>query len=347
MSTVRAAAGFVLLTTALAAGARADSLTVGSSDAPWTYYLTGNDFSGLRSNLSAPSPAPTPTLNATFSASNASTLAPAPLAWTVADPTANTFNAATALAAPPSPSPSSSTGGAYDAFINFGTGNLPELSQLTVGSAQPWYDSPSVTKLFNGQAPNAAQQAQFTTDVLNDVKQTFALAGLSPKLTIDPTATANHTISVVSGVSYGPNAEAIGITDVGRNGFGFIDKLSYANTVTDLEWAVAHNVAHELMHAFGVAIHPDQTGTYVDAATATWSVLTDPNSTFSPAAASLIQATNFGAANASGALGTELMVDGDQEILAAPVPEPAAVAAWSLVVAVACLRARRRPGRPA
>jgi hypothetical protein len=44
---------------------------------------------------------------------------------------------------------------------------------------------------------------------------------------------------------------------VGGNGFSFIDKLSYATTPDQLAWAVAHNVAHELMHSFGVAIHPE------------------------------------------------------------------------------------------
>ena len=40
------------------------------------------------------------------------------------------------------------------------------------------------------------------------------------------------------------------------------------------------------MHAFGVSNHPDQTGTYIDAASATWDLLTNPNTTFSSGAVS-------------------------------------------------------------
>src|SRR5205823_4240354 len=142
---------------------------------------------------------------------------------------------------------------------------LPEASQLTVGAAQPWYNSPAVVKAFGG-TPSSGQQAQFQQDVLSDVRQTFALAGMNPKLTLDPSVSANHTISIASGLSYGDNPNAIGITDVGHSGFGFIDKLNYANNESDLAWAVAHNVSHELMHAFGLSTHPDQTGNYIDAA---------------------------------------------------------------------------------
>ena len=104
-----------------------------------------------------------------------------------------------------------------------------------------------------------------------------------PLLTTDPTVPAHHTLSVVSGLSYAANANAIGITDVGHDGFGFLDKLKLRDRLDELAWAVAHNVSHELMHAFGVATHADPTGTYIDSATATWGLLTDPQSTFSPA----------------------------------------------------------------
>ncbi len=229
-----------------------------------------------------------------------------------------------------------------DAYINFGaTGNYPEASLLTTGTAQPWYNSPAVSQAF-GHTPTAAEQSSFTTQVLADVNQTFALAGMHPNLTLDPTTPANHTISVASGLSYAPNANAIGITDVGNNGFSFIDKLNYANNPTDLEWAVAHNVSHELMHAFGIAIHPDQTGTFIDAATATWSLLTNPNTTFSPQAAALITATNFGSSvSTTSQVGNEtLRIDGDQEILA--VPEPATLAAWSVALIGIAVYQRRR-----
>ncbi len=217
-----------------------------------------------------------------------------------------------------------------DAFIDFGGSGYPEASVLTTGAAQPWYASPVVSQAF-GHTPSASERTAFASKVLTDLDTTYALAGLNPQITIDPTVPANHTISVVSGLSYAPNPNAIGITDVGHDGFGFIDKLRYATSPDQLAWAVAHNVAHELMHAFGVGIHPDQTGQYLDAASASWSLLTDPNAGLSPGAAKLIAATGFGPAVGSlsdpGRTGSG--IDGGQEILA--VPEPTALAAWFVV----------------
>ena len=214
-------------------------------------------------------------------------------------------------------------------------------STLTAGTIQPWYNSPSVTKFFGGSTPNTQQQAAFENQVLQGVQQTFAASSLFPKITLDPNTPANHTISIVSGASYGPNPNAIGITDVGRNGFDFIDKFSSASSLTDLETAVAKNVSHELMHAFGVGIHPDTTGTYIDAGTVSWSLLTNPNSTFSPAAVKLIAATGYGQ-NVTGSSTSAQLVDGQQEILAAPVPEPATVTIWIAGLAgLALLRHRR------
>lgn len=271
--------------------------------------------------VSIPTPAPIP-------------IQAAPIQPTVTAP--NTFS--TPLQVP------SNNGQTYDAFINLGSSGFLESNQLTTGNPQPWYASPTVQKLFNG-IPSADQQKQFTDQVLSDVQQTFSLAGLHPSITTNPNASANHTLSVVSGASYGPNGNAIGITDVGSNGFGFIDKLSYGNDINSLQWAVAHNVSHELMHAFGVGQHPDTTGNYIDAGTASWNLLTNPNATFSSGAVTAIQATNFGNVTSSvlGAQGLAKNVDGDQEILAAPVPEPATIAVWGLLTAGA-LACRRRKG---
>jgi hypothetical protein len=220
-----------------------------------------------------------------------------------------------------------------DAYLDFGTSSYPEQSALTVGTAQPWYDSSSVLKAF-GHMPDAQEQQSFINSVVSDVQQTFTLSGLTGanavSLTTDPNAGALHTLSIASGLSYAPNPDAIGITDVGANGFSFIDKLSYGTTPDQLEWAVAHNITHELMHAFDVAVHHDQTGTYLDAATASWSVLTNPSSVLSPAAVADIEAHNIGRnGSTSSVVGGELL-DGDQEILA-PVPEPATIAIWGLV----------------
>jgi hypothetical protein len=239
-----------------------------------------------------------------------------------------------------------------DAFLNFGTSSTyPEQSLLTVGTAQPWFDSPAVTKAF-GHAPSSQEQQDFVNSVVSDVQHTFAASGLTGpnavNVTTDPNAGALHTLSVVSGLSYAPNPNAIGITDVGANGFGFIDKLAYATTPQDLEWAVAHNITHELMHAFGVAVHHDQTGNFLDAATANWSLLASPDATLSSAAVGDIVAHNEGR-NATVSLGVGGQgIDGDQEILA-PVPEPATLIAWGLAGAALLVhrrwKARGRDGR--
>ena len=229
-----------------------------------------------------------------------------------------------------------------DAYINFGTSPAPESSTLTTGGAQPWYLSPAVEKVYGGNVPTAAQQASFTNMVLNDVKQTFNASGLNPTLTLDPNVAANHTMSVVSNTSYGPNPNAIGITDVGRSGFDFIDKLSYASTPDELATVLSKNISHELMHAFGVGSHPDSSGNYIDTGTATWSLLSNPNSTFSPAAVALINQTGFGVpGNGTGAQS----VEGAQEIT--PVPEPATWALWTIGGLAGVILHRRRMARAA
>jgi hypothetical protein len=230
--------------------------------------------------------------------------------------------AAPMMAAAPAP-----TGFTDDAFINMGDSGFIQGSQLTTGGAQPWYDSSLVRQLYNG-TPDAAQQAAFETAVLQRVEQTYALAGVPVKLTDDPNVSAAHTLSVVSNTEYSTNPGAIGITDVGNNGFGFIDKLVYAKSVDELEWAVAHNVAHELMHAFGVD-HHDTTGQVLDAAVTPWNVLVDPNTTFGQAAINDLMAQDFqkrwGPASSYGLQ----QVDPGHVITPAPVPEPATIALWS------------------
>lgn len=298
----------------------------------WTSFAAGGDrdvlsnMSGLSafplstSPVAASDPAPAPATNPVSNASGVPTLlAPAGL------------SSATA--------PAQSSASA-DGFINFGPGPYPDATSLTSGGAAAWYLSPAVEHVYGG-VPNAQQQADFTNQVLKDVQQTFSLSGLSPTLTTDPGANANHTLSVVSNTAYSPNPDAIGITNVGGNGFSFIDKLSGAQSVTELEWALAHNLAHELMHAFGVAVHHDQTGTYLDAATASWPLLTDPNTVFSPAAVQDILSHNYGRNSATGSLGAEL-IDGDQTILAQAVPEPATLALWGTLALGACALRRCR-----
>jgi hypothetical protein len=250
---------------------------------------------------------------------------------------------------------------APDAFLNFGNGAYAESGTLTTGTIQAWYNSSTVTHVFGG-TPTAQQQADFTNTVLKDVQQTYQLSGIPLNLTLDSNAHAAHTLSVVSGASFAPNPSAIGITDVGGSGFSFIDNLNYAPSTDQLAWAVAHNISHELMHAFGVAVHHDQTGTYLDTATATWSLLTNPNTTFSPAAVQDIL-SNLAQAHSDAALqtGAELLglpplphKPGCQcplcrrgyQLLGvpspAPVPEPATWALWGLGSAVALIHMNRK-----
>lgn len=261
------------------------------------------------------------------------------------------------IAAPSASAPQTfsnlSTGAApVDAFINMTNGPFPEASNLTTGAAQPWYQSASVIQAFGG-VPTAQQQASFTQAVLQDVQHTFQLSGMNPTLTTDPNVAALHTISVVSGACYGANPAAIGITDVGNNGFSFIDKLSYATNPTDLAWAEAHNISHELMHAFGIGYHPDG-GNYVDAASASWATLIDPNTQFGAAATQLLLSSQYGtisSGSTGSGLGAELLnpegtkIDGD-ETLPQPIPEPATMALWAFGAFAGMLVLRRRNARP-
>src|SRR5262249_51156614 len=128
--------------------------------------------------------------------------------------------------------------------------------------------------------------------VLQRVEQTFQKSGVPVTLTTDPNVAAPHTLSVVSNTASPSSPDAVGITDVGNNGFSFIDKFGAANSVDELEWVVAHNVAHELMHAFG-GEHHDTTGNYLDAAMSPWSVMADPNTVFSPASVNELLSLHF------------------------------------------------------
>ena len=116
------------------------------------------------------------------------------------------------------------------------------------------------------------------------VQQTFQLSGISISLTENPAASALHTMSLVSNSSSAAFPGAIGTTDLGANGLSFIDPMAQAaQSVDQLEWIVAHNISHELMLAFGVGENYDQTGNYIDARNANFSMLIDPNATFSAA----------------------------------------------------------------
>ena len=57
------------------------------------------------------------------------------------------------------------------------------------------------------------------------VEQAFQQSGVPLTLTTDPTVPAAHMMSVVSGTSSHFTPDAIGETDLGRNGFNFIDQI--------------------------------------------------------------------------------------------------------------------------
>ena len=251
-------------------------------------------------------------------------------------PTSSTITPPSAPSPTPAPMPSSAPSQpSYDAFINLGNGPFPNASGLTTGNAQPWYDSQRIIGLFGGK-PNAQQQLAFDNTVLQRVEQTFQLSGVPVKLTDDPTASAAHTLSVVSNTMNPSLNSAIGMTYLGGNGFHFIDNSAqYAKSVDQLEWIVAHNVSHELMLAFGVPENYDQSGKYIDSTVGQMAMFLNPNATFSTGAVQALLSQNFQTNNGGSFLAGPQLIDGS------PVPEPTTWAIWALG-AFAGLEARRR-----
>jgi hypothetical protein len=244
------------------------------------------------------------------------------------------------VVAPASFSPSASSSGTttYDAMINFGNGPYPNANSLTNGNAQAWYMSPAVDKLFGG-APTAAQQSAFDSTVLQRVQQTFNLSGVPVTLTDNSNDSAAHTLSVVSGTTNPSMSNAIGMTYLGGNGFHYINNsANAAQTVDQLEWIVAHNISHELMLAFNVPENYDQSGNYIDARNASFSMMTNPNATFSQGAVNALLAQNFLNTNSSaGSIAAQLLEP-------STVPEPSTVLLWVSIGSVGLVihRGRKR-----
>jgi len=220
----------------------------------------------------------------------------------------------------------------YDAYVNLNEGPYASEALLTSGGAQPWYYSPVVQRFYGG-VPDTNQRAAFSDTVMDRVEGAFLRSGINNiSLTADPDSLAAHSMSVVSNTHYGPNPEAIGITNMGGDGFSFIDKLSYADSIDELQWAVANNVAHELMHAFGVE-HHDETGAYLDAAVAPWEVLVDPNTVFGPEAVGELLAQDFRQRSDFGYAYGAQHIEPTFLVAPSPVPEPATLALWGLALA--------------
>lgn len=225
-----------------------------------------------------------------------------------------------------------------DAYVDLGAGPYPDQSSVAAGSPQPWYDSSQVARLFGG-TPTAQQQQAFDQAVMQQVQQTFQLSGISVSLTDNPNVSAPHTLSVVSNATSAPFPGAIGTTLLGQDGFSFIDvEAQAAQNIGQLETIVAHNVAHELMLAFGVGENYDKTGNYIDATSLNWATAINPNATFSAGAAQAIR-TSLSAMDVA-----PVIQAGPQEVSPQPVPEPMTAILWGLA-ATAGLAARHRRGR--
>jgi hypothetical protein len=320
MSVVKTAAYGLLIWAASLTAASADSISSGS----WTVF--GGDGLG---NVTIADYSPVPTSNSNNSGSSNSSNSSSSSSSATASP----FSVPTGISGPDF----SSNTGPVDAFVNLGNGPYPNAQGLTTGNPQAWYNSQQISGFFGGQ-PTAQQQADFDNSVLQRVQQAFQLSGVNVTLTDNPNVPAAHTLSLVSN-SASTMGNAIGLTYLGANGFSFIDQIApSASSLSQLESIVAHNIAHELMISFGVGEKYDQSGNYIDARNANFSMMVDPNATFSSAAAqalnSAIASINFDLANSAANPNAEPQF----------VPEPATFAVWGLAAAGA-LFARRRASR--
>jgi hypothetical protein len=241
------------------------------------------------------------------------------------------------LSSAPASSAIATAPSAAQAFINVGSGPYPQAAAITTGGAQPWYNSAQVTSLFGGQ-PTAQQIQSFDSAILQRVQQTFSQSGVTVNLTQDPNTPALHTLSLVSGTGAATLPSAIGMTQVGGNGFSFIDQIApSAHSLDQLEWIAAHNISHELMLAFGVPETFDKSGNFVDSKIADWAMMVNPNATFSTDASQAINQA-LGSPQDQAGFTSQL---GAQEVNPAPIPEPTTVAIWGLA-ALAIVVSRRR-----
>ena len=246
---------------------------------------------------------------------------------------------------PPAPAPVIAPARA-DAFLNFNDGPYPAADHLASGSPGLWTNSPAITDLI-GRGLSDAEQADFKASVLSMVEQDFSRSGLDIDLTTNP-GPAAHTLSVVSGALAESNPGAIGIADIGGDGLTFLDnfKSSAIDSINDLETAVANNISHELMHAFGID-HHDPSGTTIDSGSVAWDLLTDPSLSFSAEAASSLASSSFQSRWDDHALAGLQVAHPpgchcQMHAAAMATPEPSTVILWAFALAGGAWSGRRR-----
>lgn len=320
----------------IATGVKADGFTVTNPGWDgWPTWLAQLNSTTSGNTISFNNPSPIP-------AASAPPLSAVPTTTPIQASTVSNIPPGTPQAAPFSAAPASPSAAPVAGFINLGTGPYPNAAMITTGGAQPWYNSSQLSSFFGGQ-PTPQQQQSFDNAVLQDVQQTFAQSGVPITLTTNPNVPALHTISLVSHTGSASLSSAIGMTAIGSSGFSFIDQIAQsAQNLNQLELIVAHNISHELMLALGVPENYDQTGTYVDSKLANWTMMVNPDATFSPAASqALIAAISNQTATATSQLGA-------QGLNPSPTaaPEPTAMALWALA-ALAALAAHRVRSRRA
>lgn len=245
-----------------------------------------------------------------------------------------------------------------DAFLNFGTGSFSREQDLTAGDARSWFTGANVEHVFGGRQPDAAQQAEFSRKVLDEVNANFQASGIGPKITLDPNIKADHALSIVNGTAIGEDpatSTIIGLTEVGGDGFSFLNHLGTAKDANELAVMLSRNITHELMHAFGVGSHPDQTGQYIDSAVAASDLLTRDVARLSPEAVQRIISADASFGDGTSAY-SQSYPEGNpnhcsscrraaQVRAAQTVPEPTTVAFWGLAGVAAVAYRRRRPAR--